>query len=419
MSKSKFLTIVTGIIVIAFVLFMAVQVFSSKFEKFKIEEAVTLTVSDSIETTGFIIRDETCIKNRSSGAISYDKTDGSAVGKGGTVANIFASESQAADYRKTNEIKQNIESLRLINGETGSVAADLDTVNNAIESKIVSLLSKLNEKEYLDLDEIKHSMTSSINQRQHIVGEESGYDEQISQLEAQLNEISASPIDTVLAPISGYFSSKCDGYESAVSYKDVLNLTLEELENIKPGAVEDDCIGKVANSFKWYIAAKVDYEEALKLSMSDSSVTVSMPFVENGEIDAVVEAVNQTDRSSDGVVILSCERMNERLINARKEPISINLKTYTGLRVPKKAIHDNVVTVENEGKTQQKTVQGVYVLTGQEIDFKEISIVYSDDDIVLCDPSPDYSKLATGSTIKMYDQIITEGADIYDGKVVE
>ena len=67
----------------------------------------------------------------------------------------------------------------------------------------------------------------------------------------------------------------------------------------------------------------------------------------------------------------------------------------------------------------RKEVQGVYVLYGSEVQFKEISIVYAGNDYVLCDSSPTDGTLFSGETISLYDQIITEGDDLYDGKVIK
>ena len=116
--------------------------------------------------------------------------------------------------------------------------------------------------------------------------------------------------------------------------------------------------------------------------------------------------------------------MSKELSEARNEPIEIGMGTYTGLRVSKKAIHDDYtekITYDdnNNKKTETKKVQGVYVLYGSEVQFKEISIVYSGKDYVLCDPTPEDGVLFSDDTISLYDQVILEGDDLYDGKVIK
>ena len=97
--------------------------------------------------------------------------------------------------------------------------------------------------------------------------------------------------------------------------------------------------------------------------------------------------------------------------------------TYTGLRVSKRAIHDDFVTKtsydDNDNPhNEEKKVQGVYVLYGSEVQFKQISVIYANDDYVICDPSPDPDKLFNGETISLYDKVIVKGDDLYDGKVI-
>ena len=97
--------------------------------------------------------------------------------------------------------------------------------------------------------------------------------------------------------------------------------------------------------------------------------------------------------------------------------------TYTGLRVSKRAVHDDYVTkttYDDNGKAhkEKKKVQGIYVLYGSEVQFKQISILYADEDYVICDTEPDPSLLFNGETVSLYDKVIVKGDDLYDGKVI-
>ena len=75
---------------------------------------------------------------------------------------------------------------------------------------------------------------------------------------------------------------------------------------------------------------------------------------------------------------------------------------------------------DNDNKhTEKKKVQGVYVLYGSEVQFKQISILYAEDDYVICDAAPDKDELFNGETVSLYDKVILKGDDLYDGKVIE
>ena len=98
--------------------------------------------------------------------------------------------------------------------------------------------------------------------------------------------------------------------------------------------------------------------------------------------------------------------------------------TYTGLRISRKAIHDDYVTKvtyddNDQPHKEEKKVQGVYVLYGSEVQFKQISILHSDKDYVICDTSPADGILFNGETVSLYDKVIVKGDDLYDGKVIK
>ena len=92
--------------------------------------------------------------------------------------------------------------------------------------------------------------------------------------------------------------------------------------------------------------------------------------------------------------------MYKRQTSYRTEEIEIRLKSYKGLRVPKEAVR------EVDGVT------GVYTLVSQKIEFRPIEVLYTGDTYVV-------AKYDSGDDdgLRLYDQVITEGKDLYDGKV--
>ena len=57
--------------------------------------------------------------------------------------------------------------------------------------------------------------------------------------------------------------------------------------------------------------------------------------------------------------------------------------------------------------------------TAVKCNLKKFLSFYAGNDFVLCDSSPTDGTLFSGETISLYDQIITEGDDLYDGKVIK
>ena len=50
--------------------------------------------------------------------------------------------------------------------------------------------------------------------------------------------------------------------------------------------------------------------------------------------------------------------------------------------------------------------------------FKEVVILYSDDDYIICKQTPEDGELFGSSTVKLYDRVVIGGTDLYDGKSV-
>jgi len=77
------------------------------------------------------------------------------------------------------------------------------------------------------------------------------------------------------------------------------------------------------------------------------------------------------------------------------------LRTYTGFKIPADALR----TID--GQT------GVYVLIGVQAKFKRVQIMYSVDNYKIIR----YDNSSTDN-VWLYDEVITRGKNLYDGKIV-
>lgn len=418
--------LITAISVLA-VIYVAYLLISANFNIYPTENATETTVTDKIYANAFIIRDETIIDNNSSGVLSYTVDDGDAVKVDGEIAKVYCSESDAAAQTKADIIEEKKNALKSLQNAHSTSGVGIDTINNDINNDIITYLSNINNGEITSVSDNINDLIFSINQRQAYTGKISSFTSEIAEMQSQIDELrgsSGESIGSVKSTKAGYFSAHCDGYENSFNYKDVEKLKLEDLENIKNSGTQNNSAGKVISSLNWYVACKVTADEATNLSLWDSNVTVLFSDASTENIPASIYKITQTEGSDDALVILQCNYMDADLAEARQEPIEIGLGTYSGLRVSKKAIHDdyveNITYDDNDNKkVEQKKVQGVYVLYGSEVQFKEISILYSGNDYVICNPTPEDGVLFNGETVSLYDQVIIEGDDLYDGKVIE
>jgi hypothetical protein len=425
MDKLLFRRILVTVLSLLAIIYAVYLIVSANFDMYTTENAVEVTVTNTIYSDGFIIRDESLINNSSQGVLSYSLNDGDSVKVGGEIAKIYSSDSDAAAQTKADNLEVTMNALQDLQKTYTNNSLGIDTINNDINNGIISLLGNINSNDIQSTSSNISSLISSINQRQVYTGKVSDFSGEIADLQAQIDDLrnsSGSSIGTITSDKSGYFSAYCDGYENAFSYSDIDRITLDDLENVTKSKVSDNVAGKVISSLDWYVACKVTADEATELSLWDGDATVLFSNAFSDSIPATITRIYQESDSSDAVLVLKCNYMNSELVDARREPIEIGLGTYKGLRISKKAIHDDYVenTVyddDNNKHTEREKVQGVYVLYGSEVHFKQISILYSEEDYVICDEEPDSGKLFNGETVSLYDKVIVEGDDIYDGKV--
>mgnify|MGYP000730552120 CR=1 FL=1 len=426
MDKLLFKRILIAVLSILAVVYVVYLLVSSNFDMYPTENAVQVTVNDTIHSNGFIIRDETVIENSSRGVLSYSLSDGEAVKSSGEIAKIYSTDSDAAAQSKADILEEKVNSLKNLQNVNAGNTTGIDTINNDINNSIVSFYNLVNNNDITKIGSNINSLITSINRQQVFTGKADNFDAEIAELESQISTLrntSGKSIGTISAPKAGYFSAHCDGYENSIKFTDIDKIKLNDLENVKSSDVSSSVAGKVVNDVEWYIACKVTADEATELNLWDGDATVLFSNASSETIPASVERVYQETKDSDGLLILKCNYMNSELIDTRNEPIEIGLGTYSGLRISKKAIHDDIVTKtttdENGNKhTEEKKVQGVYVLYGSEMNFKQISILYAEDDYVICDTNPDSDVLFNGETVSLYDKVIVEGEGMYDGKVI-
>lgn len=427
MDKLLFKKILVAALTVLALIYVAYLLISANFNMYPTENAIQTTVNDKIYTNGFIIRDENIISSNTSGVLSYSCNDGEQVEANGEIAKIYANESDAVSQTIADSLEMKRQALENIQNSNISGSVGIDTINNDINNKMISYLDYVNDCDINSVLSVSEDLLSSINQRQLYTGKYTNFNAEIAALQTQIDELrgsSGESIGVIQTDKAGYFSEHCDGYENSLKYSAIDKLSLSDLNNISKSTVAENSAGKIISSLNWYVACEVTADEAINLSLWDSNVSILFSDASTEAIPASIYRIDQKSKDSSALVILRCDNMDADLIEARQEPIEIRLGTYTGLRVSKRAIHDDYVTKttydeNNNSVTEQKKVQGVYVLYGSEVQFKQISILYADDDYVICDPEPDPEILYNGDTISMYDQVIIKGDDLYDGKVIE
>ncbi len=422
----KFTCIVLAALAAFYVLY---HLYVMIFPSVRTETAYVTQAFDSIDAQAYIIRDEIEIPTTSNGYMNFILSDADKVEKNGVVAQVYASEKQGLLRKKADLLEREIKRLESLN----SFSVALSTTPSAMEQQayleLNSLIKKVHNNDFDEVPSCKEKILYLLNERQLATGQTLALEEKIVSLKeelAQVNDGLDKSSRSVFAEEAGYFVGKTDGYEKAFDYANVKKITSEQVSSLLENAAiasENDSAAKLVTGANWYVVCNLKKDEALPLSV-DQSVTLTMPLVSANKLNAKIVAINQVDRNAPAAVVFQCDYIDENVLAIRKEPVKINLAEYKGLSVSKSAIHEKTLTRtvvdEETGKETQeeKLVKGVYVLNGKQLVFKEIDIIFSADDYVICSVNPDKSRLFSDNTIKEYDEIVVKGRELYDGKFI-
>lgn len=390
-----------GVLIIIYFIYQIVQM---NFNPYKTELAVQRNFEKVVSATAFVVRDESVISaENSKGTVVSVAEDGKRVSSGETVAVVFQSADSAAAYTAINELEKEIAYCRQLKNRVGLGTNSPSSYNEMINDACLSFIKTARNGISASFDEALIDLRDAVTARQLAVGENISVDERLATLEGELAALKgrATGFSTVASPNSGYYIGSVDGYETAIDYKEAEKANCEVIDSLLNYTRKENTgntMGKLVDEFNWYFLCTVPYNDSGELKIGDS-VTVNVPDTSVGSITCTVaqKGAKEGDRVA---LVLKCNTMNRNVANLRIEKIEIVIKSYQGMRI------SNVSIREQEGE------KGVFVVRGNMVQFKKINIVESGENystVEIVDDS-DY--------LKQYDTVITEGVNLYDGKIV-
>lgn len=385
------------------VVFIFHQIYSSLFKPIVTQSADYYEHTDGVEISAYIIRNEKIVTSDTDNVLHFIVEDGSRVAKNGTIAHIYNNKNASVTVTQIENIKSQIADIEELQAYNDQKAADLDLVTGKVADSVNNLIYSAAHGSFQNISEPLKNYLLSINRQQMITGEQTDFSEQINSLNNQLSALSGtlpSAVGKITAEESGYFISAVDGYEEILSSENLDNITPEFLKDIKKGKKNNQSIGKIVSDYEWYIAAKVSLNDSLKYKIGDR-LTISTSLKSAPTLSVTVKKINISDSNDSAVVIYSCQQMNSEIAAMRTGSMTVVNSTYKGLKLPKKALR----------VVNSKT--GVYVLSGITLEFVNVNVIYSNDDFIICEQQTSNEKV-----LRLYDEVVVKGRNLYDGKVV-
>lgn len=376
------------------------------------EYATLVTDSDVVPLDAYIMRSESVIfaASATSGhSVGYVFSDGTKVHGGQVVANIYTGDGSSDEAIV--DLDRRIDLLESSNLTDGMTSSDTYVIDSKIQNYYYLIHQSTLLGNYSNLTKRRDELLTLINKRRILTGVTTGYSDRIESLTAERALLSAGQdtiAESVGAPYAGYFYSTTDGYESTFSASKVESLTLAEFDKMlssQPTRYSDRTVGKMVSDFNWYIVCETT-RDSLRYFTKGYSYYVNFPYNDDISIKMTLSNIVSEVGSDRVLLVLETERIPEDFSFRRMQPVELVRSSYTGYRVPISAAR--LV----DGK------QGVYIMIGNTIEFREIDILLEMDGYYIVaeqDPvnDPDYA-----SKLGLYDQIVVSGKNLYDGKLI-
>ena len=398
---TKIIAVILSVIVIAY---MTYNAFAYTYSPVTTER---LTEEASIERTfdfkGFVLRDETAISSQSGGTSISLAVDGTRVAKGDCIAISCANNDDASVYTRLKAAKEEYNRLVTLNNQNGVNELSSEKLNDDIQTAYGDILNKIFQNDFSTVSKSVEEFNNKSATRQIMSEGSIDLSDAITTLKEEIDSLESKNVKytEVEAPASGYYINNLDGYETTLNYAEADKLTIEQIEKAVEAEPSEaaSASGKLVSSYLWYLAGVVDTKHTKSFPVG-KNIIVNFP-------DEGLENVSMKVESAEAVsgklkVILSSTLMNETLANMRIENVEIVEQSYSGYKIPSNAIRFNKVNHS-----------GVYVLRGKIISFIEVEILYSQEEYVIVSASR-----TGGRGLKLYDDVVIKGRDVYDVKVI-
>lgn len=399
MKRSRVSTLCTIAFLLAVAVYIVYQVVANLTQQIRTVDALEVTVEDKISARGFFIREQIPVPG-GSGTAEYLVEDGDKVSKNQRIAVLFDG---AEAHRAYDEAYQLEERLAAVKYAYSMITSGVDSLkmDQLIFKDILSINENLEKGEVWRVGGDYSALQQLVVSRGATEADKAAFEQQIKELEGEIANAKkqyASGSSNIRAADSGYFVSGLDGYETVLTVDRLDTLTPDDLTGLQPQS--GDGVGSLTVDYQWYYAVVLTEEQADRLQQR-KSLEVYFPELSTRMLELEVERL-ETYPDGRAILVLKSKRMESLWLTAREQDIDIVTGTYTGLKVPFKALR------------QQDGQWGVFVLDGSVASFKPVTWEYSTESYFLA-PCASSSK----EGLFRYDRVIVQGKDLADNKIVQ
>lgn len=422
-AKSLIKTISLNLVCVLIIFYVVFQSFRNMGSIIETERATLIERKDNVEVNGYIFRNEKVLT--AGNKVNYLVENGEKVSKNQAVAQFNVNSHDLSLKARIDELNKKISILEKSNINLDYVKTTLEKLEKDSNELYLSMIHNLQAGRIKNATEGRNELLITLNKKQLMTQEITTEEFNIfinslinerSQLEAQISASSSLGGD-IYSDISGIFYSKVDGYENLFTADAIKNLDFDKLRELigttPDNNIINDAMGKIAYNYDWYLVCIAPKKKDIEYT-EGKSYNIIYPFSSNKSIASVLTKKIESVNSDEVLLIFNTMLMPEGFDFSRKQTIRLVFNELNGIRIPEEAVR--IVTDEN-GISKQ----GVYVLKGNVIAFKELPeneyIDKYDGYYVYLEPSERTSEHK--GTLQLHEEIITAGKDLYNGKTLD
>lgn len=356
-----------------------------------------------VPAKGIMVWDEELLTSTSKGIAVINYSDGTRVTARTHVASIYSGDIDEGKSQSIQALSEKINTL-----ETSIKNRNQDSQNQ--ESNNTVLLKKNRKVAYYSQ---KGDFQSALKETDEIEGIALGTNgttpqKELDKLKNQRNDVERSITgqkDEFYSKTSGMIYSNVDGFETTVKRETVQNADSKLFDNLwgsKPidysKTDEDYVFGKIVNNYEALLLVKLGAKDAKDIEEGDI-LHIKSSDVSGGKISCTVNSINRDGRET--VLCLRVSKHLDTLSEKRKFEFELIKKTYSGLRIPKEAIHEN------------GDERFVYVIKDSVVKKKVVNVLCEKNEFVIVKEDNQNSE-----NVLLYDLVITKSKNLSEGMIV-
>lgn len=404
-SSLTFIKIIIGALTAFAVVFIIYQLYKYNFVSIKTESAVMGEIEETVDSMGIFFRDEDPLSNNGYKYLDVVRAEGERVAAGGTVARVYADEQSAKVRKEIRDLEEKVATYEEVLANSGSYQSGINAIDQAIYSDLRNIALNAHRGNSPDAFAIGEDLLIEMMKKKIASGDLVSYDATLTELRKELSSLKASSgasVNTINTKESGHFSLGTDGLEEQLNEEYLKKLTAENFEEAAALCEKtqdmSNYIGKVVYKNSWSVALKIPTDKVERLEVNDA-VSIRIASFGKEPIRCTVTDIRKSGEAC--VLILNSSIIDDNILTLRAEEISLILQTHSGIQVRQSALR------KVDGK------DGVFVKVGLLLRYKEVSVLYNNGDHAIVK-----YEATDNAGLRIYDQVVYKGSNLYNGKAV-